>query len=75
MFDDVADGAKVWPWLWKVAGIPSQTLRTLRPAAFSLQHQQGVCGCWHSASVLLLAADLTIRVGNVCHQRGGYAID
>lgn len=22
-----------------------------------------------------LAADLTIRVGNVCHQRGGYAID
>lgn len=75
MFDDVADGAKVWLRLRKVAVIPSQTLRTPRPAVFSLHVFCSACGCWYSTSIPPLVVDLTICVGKVCHQRGGYAID
>lgn len=76
MFDDVADGTKLWLQLCKVSVIPSKTLWTFRPAVFSL-HVSRKNRKWRvdagiSANMPLLGVDLTFCVGSVCHQRGGY---
>lgn len=65
MFDDVADGTKVWLWLREVAVIPSRTCGLLDLPCFlcTFSAATGMRGCWYSTNVPLLAADLTICVG------------
>lgn len=79
MFDEVADGTTLWLELLKVSTIPSETFWTLRPAVFSLHlfcnNRKSCLGAGISANIPLFTVDLTVCVGSVCHQWGGYTID